>query len=133
MELSEGRPLDTEGRLEKEVRVYDLLDQLGITYWRTDHEAAGTMEDCNEIDRILDVLDLQKSVFVQSPEDKVLYVDDARGQTIQNKRIIGTDPQRQTFFCTGRIYGGVSGYHSGFRKYYGIDERYRQSGTAVSG
>ena len=28
MELSEGRPLDTEGRLEKEVRVYDLLDQL---------------------------------------------------------------------------------------------------------
>lgn len=133
MELSEGRPLDTEGRLEKEVRVYDLLDQLGITYWRTDHEAAGTMEDCNEIDRILDVL-ICKNLFLCNRQKTKFYMLMCQGdKSIQNKRIIGTDPQRQTFFCTGRIYGGVSGYHSGFRKYYGIDERYRQSGTAVSG
>ena len=32
MELFNGRPADTSGRLEKEVRVYDLLDELGISY-----------------------------------------------------------------------------------------------------
>ena len=45
MELVKGRPQDTQGRLEKELRVYDLLDELGIEYWRTDQEAVGTMED----------------------------------------------------------------------------------------
>ena len=73
MELSEGRPLDTEGRLEKEVRVYDLLDQLGITYWRTDHEAAGTMEDCNEIDQILDVL-ICKNLFLCNRQKTKFYM-----------------------------------------------------------
>jgi len=65
--------LDTEGRLEKEVRVYDLLDQLGITYWRTDHEAAGTMEDCNEIDRILDVL-ICKNLFLCNRQKTKFYM-----------------------------------------------------------
>ena len=54
MELLHGRPTSTEGRLDKEMRVYDLLDKLGIEYERTDHIAAMTMEDCMEIDRILD-------------------------------------------------------------------------------
>ena len=54
MVLVEGRPADCTGRLEKEVRVYDLLDSLGVTYQRIDHEAAMTMEACAEIDRVLD-------------------------------------------------------------------------------
>ena len=53
MHLSDGRPENTEGRLDKEVRVYDLLDSLGIKYKRVDHEAAMTMEACVEIDRTL--------------------------------------------------------------------------------
>lgn len=73
MELSEGRPLNTEGRLEKEMRVYDLLDQLGISYLRTDHEAAGTMEDCNEIDRILDVL-ICKNLFLCNRQKTKFYL-----------------------------------------------------------
>lgn len=48
-----GRPENTEGRLEKEIRVYDLLDSLGVSYQRVDHEAAMTMEACEEIDRML--------------------------------------------------------------------------------
>ena len=44
MELQNGRPDNTEGRLEKELRVYDLLDRLGVAYQRVDHEAAMTME-----------------------------------------------------------------------------------------
>ena len=53
MQLVDGRPESTEGRLEKEIRVYDLLDSLGIEYKRVDHEAAMTMEACEEIDRTL--------------------------------------------------------------------------------
>lgn len=53
MELVNGRPENTEGRLEKEIRVYDFLDSLGINYQRIDHEAAMTMEACGEIDRTL--------------------------------------------------------------------------------
>lgn len=53
MELVNGRPENTEGRLEKEIRVYDFLDSLGINYQRIDHEAAMTMEECEEIDRTL--------------------------------------------------------------------------------
>ena len=54
MVLVEGRPADCTGRLEKEVRSYDLLDSLGVHYQRIDHEAAMTMEACAEIDRVLD-------------------------------------------------------------------------------
>ena len=53
MELYNGRPEHTEGRLEKELRVYDLLDSLGVSYERVDHEAAMTMDACEEIDRTL--------------------------------------------------------------------------------
>lgn len=53
MELQNGRPDNIEGRLEKEIRVYDLLDSLGIDYQRVDHVAAMTMEACEEIDRTL--------------------------------------------------------------------------------
>ena len=63
MELLKGRPSDTNGRLEKEIRVYDLLDSLSIEYFRTDHEEANTMEVCREIDKILDTL-ICKNLFL---------------------------------------------------------------------
>lgn len=52
LKLYEGRPADCTGRLEKEIRTYDLLDKLGIQFWRTDHGwmKADTMEDCHVID-----------------------------------------------------------------------------------
>ena len=53
MELVNGRPENEEGRLDKEIRVYDFLDSLGVEYQRIDHEAAMTMEACEEIDRTL--------------------------------------------------------------------------------
>jgi len=54
MELLNGRPETNAGRLDKEIRCYDLLDQLGVSYQRIDHEAAMTMEACLEIDKALD-------------------------------------------------------------------------------
>lgn len=49
--LYTGRPSDT--RIPKEERCYDLLDRLGITYTRVDHEHADTIEACKEIEKLL--------------------------------------------------------------------------------
>ena len=54
MELVQGRPADCTGRLAKEIRVYDFLDALDVSYQRVDHEAAMTMEACAAIDEVLD-------------------------------------------------------------------------------
>ena len=53
MEIQNGRPADFENRLPKEQRVYELLDGLGISYRRVDHEAAMTMEACIAVDEAL--------------------------------------------------------------------------------
>ena len=73
MELQNGRPDNTEGRLEKELRVYDLLDRLGVAYQRVDHEAAMTMEACEEIDRVLgDGTAICKNLFLCNRQAKKL-------------------------------------------------------------
>ena len=54
MELVPGRPADCTGRLDKEIRSYDFLDNLGVSYQRIDHEAAMTMEECAAVDEVLD-------------------------------------------------------------------------------
>ena len=46
-----GRPADETGRLAKEIRTYDFLDANHVWYERIDHEAAMTMEVCEEIDK----------------------------------------------------------------------------------
>ena len=53
MELIKGRPLEETNRLTKEIKTYDFLDSLSVEYDRIDHEAAFTMEVCEEIDKVL--------------------------------------------------------------------------------
>ena len=48
-----GRPENTQDRLEKEIRTYDFLDSIGVTYYRIDHDPANKMEACAEIDKEL--------------------------------------------------------------------------------
>ena len=73
MELYDGRPDNTEGRLPREVRTYDLLDSLGVEYKRTDHEPADTMEACNEIDAILEVT-ICKNLFLCNRQKTAFYL-----------------------------------------------------------
>lgn len=73
MELFKGRPADTQTREEREVRVYDLLDSLGIEYMRTDHESADTMEACNKIDAVLDVI-ICKNLFLCNRQKTDFYL-----------------------------------------------------------
>ena len=101
MELFKGRPASSGGRLAKEMRVYDLLDHLGIDYERTDHIAAMTMDDCLEIDRILDVVicknlflcNRQKTKFylLMMPGDKIFKTKDLSA-SIGSSRLSFADP-----------------------------------------
>jgi len=73
MTVEKGRPLSLEGRLKKEIKAYDLLDSLGIEYERADHEAAMTMEACEEIDRALGVK-ICKNLFLTNRQCTAFYL-----------------------------------------------------------
>ena len=68
-----GRPADVTGRLEKEIRVYDLLDSLGVEYERIDHEAAFTMEACEKIDEALEAV-VCKNLFLCNRQKTMFYL-----------------------------------------------------------
>lgn len=74
MELLHGRPEITAGRLDKEIRTYDLLDRLGIEYDRVDHEAAETMEACAEIDTFLQPAVICKNLFLCNSQKTKFYL-----------------------------------------------------------
>ena len=75
MQLQNGRPENTDGRLDKEIRVYDFLDKLGVEYQRVDHEAAMTMEACEAIDRVLgDDTAICKNLFLCNRQETDFYL-----------------------------------------------------------
>lgn len=73
MELLNGRPADEAGRLEKEIRVYDLLDSLGISYQRVDHEPAMTIEACQDIDKLMGT-HMCKNLFLCNRQETDFYL-----------------------------------------------------------
>ena len=77
--IERGRPKNTEGRLIKEIRVYDLLDSLGIEYDRIDHNAVDTMEACSEIDTVLAPAVICKNLFLCNSQRTKFYVLLSRG------------------------------------------------------
>ncbi|MCR5800145.1 MAG: prolyl-tRNA synthetase associated domain-containing protein [Lachnospiraceae bacterium] len=74
MDIQKGRPENTEGRTEKEIRVYDLLDKLGIEYERVDHEPAETMEACAEIDEVLAPAVICKNLLLCNRQQDRFYL-----------------------------------------------------------
>ncbi len=49
--LYTGRPAETREAVEE--RCYGLLDSLGVTYYRVNHEHADTIEMCREVEELL--------------------------------------------------------------------------------
>lgn len=102
MELQQGRPKDTADRLPREVRTYDYLDNLGISYMRTDHGRADNMDACNEIDAVLGVIicknlflcNRQKTNFylLMMPGDKKFKTKELSAQ-INSARLSFADPE----------------------------------------
>lgn len=73
--LEKGRPTNEEGRLSKEIRVYDLLDRLHIEYERVDHEEANTIEACKEIDEVLgEETSICKNLFLCNSQKTKFYL-----------------------------------------------------------
>ena len=62
-----------EGRLEKERRCYDLLDSLGIEFYRVDHEHADTIEACEEVEGLLGYV-ICKNLFLCNRQQTDFYL-----------------------------------------------------------
>lgn len=73
MTVFKGGVRAAEGRAEKEMRTYEFLDSLGVTYERVDHEAAMTMEACEEADRVLGVK-MCKNLFLCNRQKTDFYL-----------------------------------------------------------
>ena len=71
--LYRGRPADCSNRLDKENRVYDLLDRLGIEYYMVDHPPATTMAVCAEIDGVLNAT-ICKNLFLCNRQATQFYL-----------------------------------------------------------
>ena len=72
-ELLSGRPASGEGREAREMAAYDLLDSLGISYTRVDHDAAATMEDCLAVEAVLGTA-ICKNLFLTNRQHTAYYL-----------------------------------------------------------
>ena len=61
------------GRLLKEMAVYELLNELEIPYLRVDHEAAATVDDCHEVDEALGI-HICKNLFLCNRQKTDFYL-----------------------------------------------------------
>lgn len=101
MELVKGRPIDEKNRLSKEIDTYNFLDSLGVEYDRIDHEAAFTMEVCEEIDKVLGgktcknlfLCNRQKTAFylLLMPGDKPFKTKDLSAQIGSSRLSFATE------------------------------------------
>lgn len=75
MELLHGTPADLTGRSGREIRSYEFLDRLGISFDRTDHpdEPATTMEICEKVDAVLNV-HICKNLFLCNRQQTNFYL-----------------------------------------------------------
>ncbi len=74
-QIYHGRPVQNVigGRKDKELRVYDLLDELGISYDRIDHEEMMTIEACHGVDRALGI-HICKNLFLCNRQQTQFYL-----------------------------------------------------------
>lgn len=68
-----GAPEESDGRLDREMRVYRMLSGLGIEFQRVDHEAVPTMEACRGIDQALGI-EMCKNLFLTNAQKTKFYL-----------------------------------------------------------
>ena len=78
-QICTNKPTNIEERSAKEMRVYDLLDNLGIGYRRLDHEPAATIDDCHDVDKLLGI-ELCKNLFLCNAQKTDFYLLLLQGQ-----------------------------------------------------
>ena len=73
MQLRKGHPALLDRREEKEIKVYNLLEQLKIPYEQADHKAASTMEACERVDELMQVT-MCKNLFLCNRQQTDFYL-----------------------------------------------------------
>lgn len=75
MQLFHGSPDDMTGRSEREIRSYQFLDRLGVSFERTDHpdQPATSMEVCEKVDAVLGV-HICKNLFLCNRQKTNFYL-----------------------------------------------------------
>ncbi|SHL22744.1 Ala-tRNA(Pro) deacylase [Anaerocolumna jejuensis DSM 15929] len=64
---------EAEGRLKKELKVYDLLESLHIPFTRLDHDVTPTIEACHDIDKLL-AINICKNLFLCNAQKTRFYL-----------------------------------------------------------
>ena len=70
--LYNNRP-EPSTRIDKENRTYDVLEKLEIPFTRIDHEAANTIEECLEVDELLQIT-ICKNLFLCNTQKTRFYL-----------------------------------------------------------
>lgn len=73
MIIYNGRPDSTDGRQDREIRVYNFLDELGIEYVSADHAETSAMSDCREVGIEMDML-ICKNLFLCNRQKTSFYL-----------------------------------------------------------
>lgn len=68
-----GAPDVLDGREQIEIDTYALLLDLGIAFSRVDHDAAATLEECGEIDKVLGT-HVCKNLFLCNRQKSAFYL-----------------------------------------------------------
>lgn len=100
MELYEGRPVNTDGRKEKEIKVYDVLDAAGISYVRVDHPPVATIEACMGVDEALGI-EICKNLFLCNRQKTAFYLLVLPGKkSLQTKELSKQIPTSRLSFAS---------------------------------
>ncbi|EEG75078.1 prolyl-tRNA synthetase associated domain-containing protein [[Clostridium] hylemonae] len=101
MILQNGRPACAAGREDKEMKVYDVLDGLGIEYSRTDHGPVGTIADCLEVDKVLGIT-ICKNLFLCNRQKTAFYLLMLPGhKVLRTKELSAQIPTSRLSFASG--------------------------------
>ena len=73
MERKQGRPADDNGRMVKERRCYDLLEQLQVSFDRVDHAPADTIAQCLDVETVLEAK-ICKNLFLCNRQKTAFYL-----------------------------------------------------------
>ncbi len=79
--LYTGSPVNMDGRAEVERRCYELLDTLGISYCRVEHDKAETIEKCHHVEEVLDT-EICKNLFLCNRQKTKFYLLLLRGDKV---------------------------------------------------
>ena len=111
--LYQGRPADCTGRLDREIACYDLLDALGISYTRADHDAADTIADCHAIEGLLGAAICKNLVLCNRQKTDFYLLLMEGDKPFRTKELSKLDRFLPSVLCSAGGYGAVLGVTPG--------------------